>query len=134
MTTLPRPLPEPKRDLPWIFTIRTSWIPGGKTMKVWLHPLSLQRIPHTHPSPQSLLNITLPLSRSYQFITHGHSAPRRQILDVTFCTCLSPNLERWYILCSLNSLMSTKKVIAFQLVQVYLVVKPGLTISKFFAY
>ena len=120
---------EPLGDPTWIFAVRTWRASGGKATKL-CGPLKTAGplLVHTQP-PAIHENYRLSVPTSY---SSSGFCSREQILALTSEFSSLFRFQDGSLPCNLSSLMGPRPGIAFQIVELFLIIKKGVTTSKLF--
>lgn len=121
----------PTGDLSWFFIVRTCWgFLEAKPIEVWGLPKTAAS--SSHASPYSISSISSKLlfvSLWFQWLLLQVS---RSWLWLPSFTSLQ--ISGWWAACNLSSMISPRKVIIFQFIQLFLVVRMDMTTSKLFIF
>ena len=127
--------PFPDRNMSvflWFFNMSTWLCPSKihKSMALLLPP----EISHSHTRPHLISSSSskLPFKCSHQFIIPAALVPFRLVSAVILCIHLSLQISGCSLPWELDSLNDPRKVINFQFVQLFLIEKTRMMISKLF--
>lgn len=123
----------PTGDLSWFFIVRTCWgIPGGKTHG------SVGVSQRLQPPVVTLVHTQSPAVHQnyYLLLVYGFSSFCSRWVGLDCDSQVSPlfRFQGGGLPCILSSMISPSKVIIFQFIQLFLVVRMDMTTSKLFIF